>query len=56
VANVLKEISPNIAVNVMNQYYPCYKAYDYPELARKITLQEFSVALRFMEGLKIIYD
>jgi putative pyruvate formate lyase activating enzyme len=56
VANVLKEISPNIAVNVMNQYYPCYKAYDYPELARRITLQEFSEALRFMEGLKIIYD
>jgi putative pyruvate formate lyase activating enzyme len=56
VANILKEISPNIAVNVMNQYYPCYKAYDYPELARRITLQEFSEALRFMEGLKIIYD
>jgi len=56
VANVLKEISPNMAVNVMDQYYPCYKAYNCPELARRITLQEFSEALRFMEGLRVIYD
>ncbi len=39
-----EEISPNTYVNVMDQYYPCYKAFDIPPLDRRITLEEYKKA------------
>ncbi|HAW60601.1 MAG TPA: radical SAM protein [Actinobacteria bacterium] len=48
-----KEISPDTYVNVMDQYYPCYKAFENPPLDRRITPAEFEEAVRMAreEGL-----
>ncbi|MFQ6117925.1 MAG: radical SAM protein [Candidatus Bipolaricaulia bacterium] len=32
-------------VNIMAQYHPCYKAFDYPELSRRITREEYDEAI-----------
>ena len=40
-----KEISPNTYVNIMAQYHPCYKAFENPSLARRISPAEFQEAL-----------
>jgi putative pyruvate formate lyase activating enzyme len=39
------EISRNTYLNLMEQYRPCYRAGDYPELDRPITMPEFREAL-----------
>jgi len=42
VLDVIKnEISNNAYVNVMDQYYPTYRAYEFPELSRRITFKEY---------------
>lgn len=43
------EISPNTYVNLMDQYRPCYKAKEYPELDRRITREEFARAVRIAD-------
>jgi len=40
-----EEISPNTYINLMAQYRPCYRAGDFPELARRLTRAEFNEAL-----------
>lgn len=52
-----REISKNTFLNIMDQYYPCYKAFEYPELSRKITKEEFQevVSLAKKIGLKRLY-
>ncbi len=52
-----KEISKNTFLNIMDQYYPCYKAFEYPELSRKITKEEFKEAVNLAKkfGLERIY-
>jgi putative pyruvate formate lyase activating enzyme len=43
--NVMEWIAGNLPkdtyVNIMAQYNPLYKAYDYPELSRRITSKEY---------------
>lgn len=39
------EISRNSYVNLMDQYRPCYRADEYPEIARRITRTEYREAL-----------
>jgi putative pyruvate formate lyase activating enzyme len=34
-------------VNLMSQYQPCYKAFDYPEIARRITANEYRDAIQW---------
>jgi putative pyruvate formate lyase activating enzyme len=48
------EISSNTYVNIMDQYYPCYRAREYPELARRITPAEHRDALEMAsrQGLR----
>lgn len=41
-----QEISPNTYVNIMDQYHPCGEAYKYPPLNRRITVEEYSEAVR----------
>lgn len=41
-----KEISPNTYVNIMDQYHPCGLAHKYPEINRRITVEEFENALK----------
>lgn len=56
VLDFLKNISPNTAVNIMDQYYPAYKAFDYPELKRRIVREEYEEVLNYAMklGLRVI--
>ena len=58
VLNFLKSVSPNIHVNIMPQYFPTYRAYEYPELSRSIYINEYEKALKYAEklGLNIVKD
>lgn len=38
------EISPHTYINIMNQYRPCHRALEFPEIARPINSNEFSSA------------
>jgi putative pyruvate formate lyase activating enzyme len=40
-----EEISRDTWVNVMDQYHPCHRAFDYPELRRRITEREYRDAV-----------
>ncbi len=53
---IAEEISKNTYVNIMDQYYPCYKAFENPPLDRRITRAEFVEAIRLAQeaGLKRI--
>ncbi len=44
-----REISPNTYLNLMDQYRPCYKAREYPELDRRITREEYARAVHWAE-------
>jgi len=53
---IAKEISKNTYINIMDQYHPCYKAFDSPSLDRRITHEEYADAIQIAEhaGLKRI--
>ncbi len=42
---IAREISPFSWINIMDQYYPTYLAYRYPELSRRITDEEYREAV-----------
>jgi len=46
---IADEISPDTYTNIMAQYHPCFHAFDYPSLNRKITLQEYNAAIEMAE-------
>jgi len=48
-----QEISPQTYVNIMAQYRPCYKAHEYPELNRTVTLREFFRAQQWAAEFKL---
>jgi len=48
-AFLAREISTNTYLNLMDQYYPCYRANDYPLLARPITQAEYDQALHLAQ-------
>jgi len=54
---ISKEISKNTFINIMDQYWPAYKAHQYPELSRRISEEEFQEAIKLTKkfGLKRIY-
>jgi putative pyruvate formate lyase activating enzyme len=56
VADFLGSLSKNMAVNVMDQYYPSYMAWKYPELSRRITQREYHQALSSMKGFRLFLD
>jgi putative pyruvate formate lyase activating enzyme len=41
-----EEISPNTYLNLMDQYRPAYRAFRYPELNRRITMEEYRSAVQ----------
>jgi len=53
---IAEEISENTYINIMDQYHPCYKAFDHPPLNRRITSREYEQALKMAQevGLKRI--
>jgi putative pyruvate formate lyase activating enzyme len=52
---LVREISPEVSVSIMSQYYPAHKAarHRYPELARKITPEEYQEVTDLVEKLGI---
>ncbi|MCX8027157.1 MAG: radical SAM protein [Thermodesulfovibrionales bacterium] len=53
---IAKDISSNTFVNVMDQYYPCYKAREDELLNRRITMQEYKSALKITKEAGIRRD
>lgn len=56
--NFLKEeISLNVFLNIMDQYRPLYKAWEYPEINRTITWEEYKKAINLAKekGFRRIY-
>ena len=53
-AKVLKflaeKISPDTFVNIMNQYNPCWRAKDFSELDRQITIEEYEEVVDLAKG------
>lgn len=49
----LAQISTNTYLNIMAQYHPCFKAFDFPVLSRPISREEFAHAVELAreEGL-----
>ena len=43
---IAEEISKDTYINIMDQYHPCYKAFDSPPLNRRLTNKEFEEAVR----------
>jgi putative pyruvate formate lyase activating enzyme len=44
-----EEISKDVYISLMSQYFPAYKAHDIKELARRITEEEYEEAYRVMQ-------
>lgn len=53
---VAEEISKDTYINIMDQYRPCYRAFEFPELSRRITPGEYESAIKaaLRAGLKRI--
>jgi putative pyruvate formate lyase activating enzyme len=53
---IAEEISKDTYINIMDQYHPCFKAYENPPLDRRITSREYAdaVQLAIDAGLKRI--
>lgn len=44
---VSENLSKTTFVNIMSQYRPLFKAFDYPEIARRITIEEYKQAIKW---------
>ncbi len=51
---LVDEISPEIAVSIMSQYYPSHRAPKFPMLNRRISLLEYSIVVKLVERLGIV--
>lgn len=53
-----REVSPNCFINVMAQYYPAYRAREFPPLNRRITPAEYATAVKIARdaGLRVYRD
>ncbi len=47
---VAEKLTKNTYVNIMAQYHVAYRAYDFPQIARGITVQEFLEAMNWAEA------
>jgi putative pyruvate formate lyase activating enzyme len=52
---VSENLGRDVRFNLMFQYYPTYKAYEYPEIARRLTVEEmkraYSIASKKLTNL-----
>ncbi len=48
-AFISEELSPSVNVSLMSQYFPVYRAYEFDEINRKVSRDEYSKALEAME-------
>jgi len=47
-------ISKNTHISLMSQYFPAYKAKDYPVLSRRITPEEYKEAIEDFKNAGLI--
>jgi len=52
---VARELSPETRVNIMAQYRPMHRAFDYPEIARRITPEEWERAITWGKDAGLQY-
>jgi putative pyruvate formate lyase activating enzyme len=45
-----EEISKEVSISLMSQYFPAYKANERKDLSRRITAEEYEEACRIMES------
>jgi len=50
---IAREISTNTYINIMDQYYPAYKAHQYPELNRRISREELQTVYQVAHELNL---
>jgi putative pyruvate formate lyase activating enzyme len=48
-----REVSSEVSISLMAQYYPAYHAMNFPSLSRRITEQEYYEVLALLEKLKM---
>lgn len=48
---IRNELSPHTYVNIMEQYYPCYRASEFGELSRRITLDEYKEVVAYAKKI-----
>ncbi len=46
---VAENLPKSTYVNIMHQYFPEYEAFDYPDIWRRINVQEYLEAMRWAE-------
>jgi putative pyruvate formate lyase activating enzyme len=46
---IARNLSPEVTLSIMSQYFPCHQAARYPELNRQINYQEYSRVVEVME-------
>ena len=51
---LVEEISPDTYTNIMAQYYPCYKAHEHPPLDRRLTNEEYRIAVKAAKAAGLI--
>ncbi len=53
ILNFLKDVSPDIKISLMGQYFPCNRSTDYPEINMRISPDEYKEAISFMNSLSL---
>ena len=53
---IKKELSSNVLVNIMSQYYPGHKAFEYKDIAERLNLIEYKEAYDYGKelGLRLV--
>jgi putative pyruvate formate lyase activating enzyme len=52
---VARALGPKTRVNLMAQYHPEHRAFDYPEISRRITTQEWMQARQWAEDAGLVH-
>ncbi len=50
---IAQEFGDRVVVNIMDQYRPCYRAESFPDINRRITVEEFQSAVECAHRLKL---
>jgi putative pyruvate formate lyase activating enzyme len=51
---VARELTPTTYVNIMAQYRPAHKAFDYPKISRRITNDEWKQAMKWAKEAGLV--
>ena len=48
---IAQNLPKDTYLNIMSQYRPMYKAFEYPQIARRITLKEYEDAVKWARNV-----